>query len=129
MKALNILSLFILALFFSNCSHHKFDQKDLLGSWAFEKFNFDSESSITEGDQEKFNRSNSGTTITFYKDNKFVSDHIIHGKAENVNAKYTLLDDKVTLIIQSDTMKIIELDETTLRLHREHRPDAIFRRL
>ena|SRR5688500_15195924 len=127
MKPLNIIVLLFLTLPLTNCSHQR-DEKDLLGSWTFEKFSFDSRSSIPESDQEKFTERNKGTTITFYEDNKFVSERTVNGKVKSISTKYTLLDDKSTLIIQSDTLKIVELNNTVLRLHRKNSPDAIFKR-
>lgn len=106
-------------------------KKDLLlGSWSFYKFEFKGElADIPESEVKKANEINRELSISFLKDNKFLSKQRGREDLNNSTGKYLLMADD-RLVILGDTSKIIQLDKTFLKLYRnEFTAVIIFKRI
>jgi hypothetical protein len=106
-------------------------KKDLLlGSWSFYKFEFNGQlADIPESEKKKANEINRELSISFLKDNKFLSKQRGREDLNNSTGKYLLMADD-RLVILGDTSKIIQLDKTFLKLYRnEFTAVIIFKRI
>jgi hypothetical protein len=119
-------SLLILITSCSNTSKKEL----LLGDWAFYKFEFNGPlADIPEKEEKKANEMNRELIISFLHDEKYVSKQKGGMEENNSEGKYKLLDDGRLFLI-SDTLSIIQLDKTFLKLYIDDlTPVAIFKRI
>ncbi|HEU5167741.1 MAG TPA: hypothetical protein VFU29_19480 [Chitinophagaceae bacterium] len=121
-------SFLLLSSFITLCGQAS-KQGLIVGNWAFEKFEFSGQlANIPPTEEKKANDSNKGLVIKFASDNKCSSEQKGGMTINNSKGTYKLLpNDK--LIFIGDTVKIIQLDNTYLKLYRNDlSPIIIFRR-
>lgn len=122
------LSLSLTLLIFTSCVPT--DQNELIaGNWEFYKFDFDGKlSDIPEEEEKKANEMNRELIISFLPNNKYVSKQKGGLEENNSEGDYKILDGG-KLVLVDDTISIIQLDKTFLKLYRDElAPVAIFKK-
>ena len=125
--------LLISVLFFSTiASCTSTSKKDLIvGRWSFEKFYFEGElaDAVLPG-MEEANNVNKGLVLVFTSDNKYKSEQKGGMERNNMSGTYSLSSsDKDKIVIMGDTVKIMQLDKTHLKIYRDSEtPIAVFKR-
>lgn len=121
------ISIFILAAI-SSCGTPDY-AKLIIGKWEFYQFYFNEDRSAEEIENiKKYNKSNKGLTIRFSPNGQYESDQPGGVKENNSITDYKVVDDM--LLIEGDTIQILEVSERFLRLHKdENSPDVMFKRI
>lgn len=121
------ISIFILAVI-SSCSSPDY-AKLIIGKWEFYQFYSKEDlSAVRKEDLKTFNKSNKGLTIRFSPNGQYESDQPGGVKENNSITDYKVVDDM--LLIEGDTIQILEVSERFLRLHKdENSPDVMFKRI
>ena len=121
------ISIFILVAI-SSCSSPDY-AKTIIGKWEFYQFYSKEDLSTNQKeDLKSFNKSNKGLTIRFSPNGQFESDQPGGVEENNKIADYKVVDNM--LLIESDTIHILEVSERFLRLHKdENSPDVMFNRI
>lgn len=121
------ISFFILATI-SSCSTPDY-AKLIIGKWEFYQFySKENLSAVRKEDLKTFNKSNKGLTIRFSPNGQYESDQPGGVKENNSITDYKVVDNM--LLIEGDTIQILEVSDRFLRLHKdENSPDVMFKRI
>ncbi len=121
------ISIFMLATI-SSCSSPDY-AKTIIGKWEFYQFYSKEDLSTNQKeDLKSFNKSNKGLTIRFSPNGQYESDQPGGVKENNSITDYKVVDNM--LLIEGDTIQILEVSERFLRLHKdENSPDVMFKRI
>ena len=104
--------------------------KLIIGKWEFLKFHSDGKlTDEMKTDLTNFNSLNRGLTIRFSPSGEFESDQPGGSQENNSIADYKVLPGN-KLLIEKDTLQVVEVNKTFLFLYKnEFSPQIIFRRL
>lgn len=121
------ISIFILSAI-SSCSTPDY-AKMIIGKWEFYQFYSKEDlSAAQKEDLKTFNKSNKGLTIRFSPNGQYESDQPGGLEANNKITDYKVVDD--LLIIENDTLHILEVSDHFLRMHKdENSPAIMFKRI
>ena len=123
-----LLPLCFLVLMMSSCASSS--RKDVItGKWTFDKFEMPESlppGSVPEMDD--YNNANRGLIMTFLADGQYSTSQRGGPEHNNQSGHYQFIsDDK--LLIGTDTIKIVQLEQKVLRLYKdEESPIVVFRR-
>lgn len=104
--------------------------KLLIGKWAFLKFYTESETTKEmDAELESYNSLNKGLTIRFSPQGEYESDQPGGDEGNNKISDYKLLPGN-KLVIEDDTIQIVNVDQSFLTLYKdESSPNVMFRRV
>ncbi len=121
------ISIFILSAI-SSCSTPDYS-KIIIGKWEFYQFYFNDDRSAEENENIKNNnKRNKGLTIRFSPNGQYESDQPGGVEENNKITDYKVVDN--LLILETDTILILEVSDRFLRLHKdENSPDVMFKRI
>ncbi|HXS54494.1 MAG TPA: hypothetical protein VN726_00140 [Hanamia sp.] len=104
----------------------------LIGKWQFEKFMpGDNASKISSEEAAMIRNANSknkGVFMTFFADNKFKTEQKGGLSVNNSSGRYLLLNNH-KVVIEKDTVELVQLDKTYLKMYMKGRPIAVFKRV
>jgi hypothetical protein len=121
------ISIFILSAI-SSCSTPDYS-KLIIGKWGFYQFYFNDDRSVEENENiNNHNKRNKGLTIRFSPNGQYESDQPGGVEENNRITDYKVVDN--LLILETDTILILEISDRFLRLHKnENSPDVMFQRI
>ena len=121
------ISIFILAVI-SSCSTPDY-AKLIIGKWEFYQFYFNEDRSAEENENiNNNNKRNKGLTIRFSPNGQYESDQPGGVEENNRITDYKVVDN--LLILETDTIHILEISDRFLSLHKdENSPDVMFKRI
>ena len=104
----------------------------MIGKWQFEKFMpGDNASKISSEEAAMIRNANSknkGVFMTFFADNKFKTEQKGGLSVNNSSGRYLLLNIH-KVVIEKDTVELVQLDKTYLKMYMKGRPIAVFKRV
>ena len=121
------ISIFILSAI-SSCYTPDY-AKLIIGKWEFYQFYSKEDlSAAQKEDLKTFNKSNKGLTIRFSPNGQYESDQPGGVEENNSITDYKVIDN--LLILETDTILILEANDRFLRLHKdENSPEVMFKRI
>lgn len=121
------ISIFIISAI-SSCSNPDY-AKLIIGKWEFYQFYFNDDRSAEENENiNNNNKRNKGLTIRFSPNGQYESDQPGGVEENNKITDYKVVDN--LLILETDTILILEISDRFLRLHKdENSPDVMFQRI
>lgn len=122
-------TLILLTATLASCAS-KDPAKEIIGKWSFLKFYSDNHlPDSLQAELDAINASNKGLTVRFSPSGEFESDQPDGPPENNKIADYKVLPEN-KLVIENDTLLILDLDEAFLKVRKnENFPDVVFGRI